>query len=269
MSREDVKQEISPTSFHVVQGNAANMRFVRDSEVDLIITSPPYFPDDIERMLVKPKTEQNQYEDVEKRIIEFALTLRPIFKEIKRVLKPGCPFVMQTKDIRYGEFLIPLADVHQEMAVNSGLRLVTRFQWLNTPGSRKRLPRFARTKRRGDYRALDTESFMVFSHPEGLTRGSRINSISDDDAFDLIQPLWRLPQTRSSRSHLYGSPRKVVALLIELFTEAGSLVLDPFAGYGTTLVESKRLGRRAIGYDIESKCVSMTEDNLDRIDAGV
>jgi DNA modification methylase len=255
----------SAAAFQVVQGSAAKMRFVGDAVVDLIVTSPPYFPDDVEDLLKKPKAEHDQFEHVEARITAFALTLRPIFKELKRVLKPGGAFILQTKDIRYGDFLIPLADVHQEMAINSGFRLVTRFHWLSTPGSRRRLPRFVQSKRRGDFRALDTESFFVFSHPSGIEQGKAIDSLNKEEAFDLIQPLWRVPQNGGLRTHKYGSPSKVVGRLIELFSEHDSLVLDPFVGYGTTLIEAKRLGRRAIGYDIEAQCVTMTEDNLDRI----
>ncbi len=268
MSDDQQKDNTSLPTFQVVQGNSASMRFVKDAEVDLIVTSPPYFPEDVEQLLAKPRVEQNEFEHVEARITEFALTLRPIFTDLKRVLKPGCALILQTKDIRYGDFLIPLADLHQEIASNSGFRLVTRVLWLSTPGSRKRLPKFIQTKRRRDFRVLDTEVFMVFSHPEGLLQGAPIVSLKKEDVFDMIQPLWRLSPNGGARTHKYGSPKNVVSRLIELFSEPKDLVLDPFVGYGTTLVEAKRLGRRAIGYDVEAQCVRMAEDNLDHLNAG-
>ncbi|PSL01290.1 DNA methylase [Haloactinopolyspora alba] len=38
--------------------------------------------------------------------------------------------------------------------------------------------------------------------------------------------------------------------VIEEFTGPGDVVLDPFAGYGTTLVVAGRLGRRAVGVEL-------------------
>src|SRR4051812_16843478 len=40
------------------------------------------------------------------------------------------------------------------------------------------------------------------------------------------------------------------ASLIGLLSEPGDIVLDPFMGSGTTLVEAQRLGRQSIGIDI-------------------
>jgi DNA modification methylase len=45
-------------------------------------------------------------------------------------------------------------------------------------------------------------------------------------------------------------PEALVTALVEEYTSDGDLVLDPFAGYGTTLVVAERLGRRAVGVEI-------------------
>ena len=45
-------------------------------------------------------------------------------------------------------------------------------------------------------------------------------------------------------------PESLVAAVIEEFTDPGQRVLDPFAGYGTTLVVAERMGRTAIGVEL-------------------
>lgn len=50
--------------------------------------------------------------------------------------------------------------------------------------------------------------------------------------------------------------------LIEKYTNPGDLVLDQMAGSGTTLVESKLLGRDAIGVDINREAVMIARDRL-------
>ena len=53
-------------------------------------------------------------------------------------------------------------------------------------------------------------------------------------------------------SHKYWArkPHNVVASYIEAYSKPGEIVLDPFVGSGTTVLESLRLGRKAIGIDI-------------------
>ena len=59
------KKEFSGTSpSEVVWGNAAAMRVLQTDEVDLIITSPPYFPEDIVEFLKAPKKHQHEVEKV-------------------------------------------------------------------------------------------------------------------------------------------------------------------------------------------------------------
>ena len=52
---------------------------------------------------------------------------------------------------------------------------------------------------------------------------------------------------------------KLVRAVIELFSEPGDLILDPFMGGGTTLVEALALGRHVIGTDINSLAVFVAE----------
>jgi hypothetical protein len=52
---------------------------------------------------------------------------------------------------------------------------------------------------------------------------------------------------------------KFVRAAIEVFSKPGDLILDPFMGGGTTLVEALALGRHAIGTDINSLAVFVSE----------
>jgi DNA modification methylase len=69
-----------------------------------------------------------------------------------------------------------------------------------------------------------------------------------------------------------GSPEKVghptqkplvlISRVIAASSQPGDLVLDPFAGSGTTLVAAKNLGRQAIGWEIDEEFIAMAERRL-------
>ncbi len=62
----------------------------------------------------------------------------------------------------------------------------------------------------------------------------------------------------------HPAPRRVehVTWLVSYFTEPDDVVLDPFAGLGTTLRAAKDLGRKAIGIEIEERYCEIAAKRL-------
>ncbi|MCX6795911.1 MAG: DNA methyltransferase [Candidatus Falkowbacteria bacterium] len=83
-----------------------------------------------------------------------------------------------------------------------------------------------------------------------------------------IDPSWSFSEkTRKETAYITHSyhryPAKfipqIVSRLIEKYTKKGDLIVDPFGGCGTTLVESKVMGRSSIGVDINPVAVLITK----------
>jgi DNA modification methylase len=54
---------------------------------------------------------------------------------------------------------------------------------------------------------------------------------------------------------------------IELLTHRGELVVDPFAGSGSTLVAARDCDRNAVGFDLNNAYVGLTAERLDGLEA--
>lgn len=67
-----------------------------------------------------------------------------------------------------------------------------------------------------------------------------------------------------SKQHVHPTEKPVglIEQLIKMSTDPGDLVVDPFAGSGSTLVAAKRQGRSAIGFEIEKKYYDMINHRL-------
>ncbi len=90
-----------------------------------------------------------------------------------------------------------------------------------------------------------------------------------------IDPSWSFSdKTRKDTAYItHGYHRypakfipQIVSRLAEKYTKEGDLIVDPFGGCGTTLVESKVMGRSSIAVDINPVAVLITKAKITAID---
>ena len=60
--------------------------------------------------------------------------------------------------------------------------------------------------------------------------------------------------------HPHQKPVDLLEFLIRQSTREGDLVLDPFAGSGSTLIAAINLNRGALGIEIDPKCAKLAEN---------
>lgn len=70
------------------------------------------------------------------------------------------------------------------------------------------------------------------------------------------------PLRREATGYPTQKPLKLLERIVRASSAPGSLVVDPFAGSGTTLVAAFRLGRRFVGVDIGELAVATSAERL-------
>jgi len=74
----------------------------------------------------------------------------------------------------------------------------------------------------------------------------------------------RVAGTFKEREGFHGCqmPEQLLGRIIRCSSNPGELVLDPFAGSGTTLVAAKKLGRRFLGFELSEEYVARIKERL-------
>lgn len=72
-----------------------------------------------------------------------------------------------------------------------------------------------------------------------------------------FQGVWEFKQTKGSDKASY--PDDLCTMLVESCTQRGDLIVDPFAGSAQLLATAARLGRKAVGYEIDPKMRPLIE----------
>jgi site-specific DNA-methyltransferase (adenine-specific) len=75
--------------------------------------------------------------------------------------------------------------------------------------------------------------------------------------------VWECPRIPADKlQHPTQKPLALISKIITCATKQGEVVLDCYAGSGTTLVAAKRLGRHYIGIELESKYIEVAKKRL-------
>src|SRR6202035_5614256 len=85
-------------------------------------------------------------------------------------------------------------------------------------------------------------------------------TMSREEFMENTLDVWEIPPESARRiGHPAPFPVELPLRLIELYTYRGDLVLDPFAGAGTTAVAAVQTGRHYVGYDLDDAYIRLAE----------
>lgn len=102
----------------------------------------------------------------------------------------------------------------------------------------------------GDRPGHGTES-IVIAHAPRPKKSGRMKWNGGGRPATWIGPIRGV--NAEERQHPTQKPMWLMEALVKDFTDPGDLILDPFAGSGSTLVAAIRNGRRAIGFEKDEK----------------
>lgn len=81
-----------------------------------------------------------------------------------------------------------------------------------------------------------------------------------------LRSVWTFPTQPYPEAHFAVFPEKLPEICIKAASKVGDIILDPFAGAGTTLKVATELNRKAIGYELSTEyCELISERNRQQV----
>lgn len=211
------------------------MRNMEPESVDLAITSPPYFVEqDYEKGVAWP---------------EYLDLLWNSYVGIARVLKPGGYYVVNFGDQARGKHIkftethttIPMSIEHWDCGRAQGLELQATRIW-RKKFARMGIPFVCNHYPRPVY---DYEHIWTWRKPDGT--GKEIVRDRKLSQRGVLEFEGDNPQKRFKAAFPVSLPEWA----IQVYSDPGDLIYDPFTGSGTTALAARRLGRRFMGSEID------------------
>jgi DNA modification methylase len=250
----------------VIIGDSRKMIELRDEEVDLIITSPPYWH--IKDYRVPGQIGYGQT------LHQYLKDLYRVWSECFRVLKPGRRLCINIGDqfaraVLYGKYkVIPL---HAEIIIQCekiGFDYMGAIIWqkkttMNTTGGAVVMGSYPYPP--NGMIEIDYEFILIFKKPgrsENVSKEIRERSkLTKEEWKEYFSGHWSFGGEKQIE-HEAMFPEELPRRLIKMYSFEGDTVLDPFVGSGTTLKVALELRRNAIGYEINENFVEVIKRKL-------
>jgi len=252
--------------------DSRKMTELPNNSVHLIVTSPPYFNIKDYSLDGYQKDKRSgkivgQIGDISnyKKYIEEMLK---VWKECKRVLIPNgklvintplMPMLKKSLSTHYNRHIFDInSDIENSILNNTGLFLLDVFIWNRTNPSKKLM--FGSYPYPRNFYAQNTIEFITVYVKDGLPENNlpkeirEKSKLTEKEWVEFTKQIWNIPIPNKNDlafgEHSAIMPEEIVRRCIKLYTYIGDVVLDPFAGSGTTLKVAKELKRNYIGYEI-------------------
>jgi modification methylase len=236
--------------------------------IDLVVTSPPYWT------AVEYKPDFNRWASYE----DYLDDMQAVFTQCARVLRPNgklcinAPVMPIPKTVirQHTRHLKNIAfDIEHRILARTDLARYALFIWQKQTSKMM----FGSYPYPGNVIENNTIEFInVYVKPGKPPKFDRdvkqANKLTRTEWLDLTQQVWFMypEDVKRGGGHPAPFPRKLPARLIHLYSYGaaghfpGEIVLDPFAGIGTTCVAAKSMRRRYVGIDINPAYVKIARE---------
>lgn len=261
--------EVAPSRAldRMILGDARCMDEVPDASVALVVTSPPYFAG-------KEYEAELGRDGVPATYLEYLQLLRDVFAECVRKLEPGGRIAVNVANLGRRPYRSLSADVTG--ILQDDLRLLLRGEvvWIKQRGSSGSCA-WGSFQRASNPVLRDTSERVIIASKGRFDRSVPVrererrglpfrSTMTRDDFMEYTLDVWEFPSESATRvGHPAPFPVELPRRLIEMYTYRDDLVLDPFAGSGTTAVAALRCGRHYAGYDLDDSYVRLAETRLE------
>ncbi len=259
------------------------MRTMETESIDLIYLDPPFFTQKVHKLKTKDRTQEFSFSDIWKSHSEYAEFLHIRLQEMSRILSNnGSIFVHCDKNASHIiRFL--LDDIFGEKNFRSEIIWYYK-RWSNSQKnlipSHQTIYFYTKTNQYTfntiyqNYSASTNIDQILQKRTRDefgkaiYDRNEEGNIISNGGKKGVPLPdVWEIPYLNPKAHERTGYPTQKPILLLEriinLVTNEGDIILDPFCGSGTTLVAAKLLNRKYIGIDISEEAIKIAQNRVD------
>jgi site-specific DNA-methyltransferase (adenine-specific) len=233
----------------ILHGSSEEMTGLPDRCVHLMVTSPPY-------------NVTKSYDD-DLSLGEYLGLLERVFRETHRVLADGGRACVNVANLGRKPY-IPLSDHISRIMIEIGFLMRGEIIWAKGAGAGVSMA-WGSWQSATNPVLRDTHEYILvfckgsFSRP----KGDKQSTIGREQFMEWTKSVWTInPESARRVGHPAPFPLELPARLIQLYTFAGDVVLDPFMGSGTTALAALQAGRRYIGYDASAEYVALAERRL-------
>lgn len=250
----DVRDAPANVLDRVFVQSSESMSQLPDDCVALMVTSPPY-------------NVGKDYDD-DLALDDYLDLLRRVFTETYRVIEPGGRVAVNVANLGRKPYL-PLNHLVGVLLSEVGFLLRGEIIWRKAKAAGGSTAWGSWQSAKNPTLRDVHEYVLVASKASFRRERSGEDTISKEGFLEATMSVWDiLPESARRVGHPAPFPTELPRRLIELYTFAGDLILDPFLGSGSTAIAAVQSGRHYVGYETDAAYAALAEKRIATAHAG-